>query len=695
MFKENPILRLFFPFVAGILIYSNLGIAIPLWIFIVSLALGFLLIYFLTLHYSFYLQWFASCIIALVMVLTGMGAVAIRYHQFQHRHFASYMESGRAWIARIEDYGQEKARSVKYVVVVEAVGDSKYWQPCAGKLLLYLEKDSSAAVLQPGQKIMFCGTPLSVPGPALPGGFDYSKYLARRGIFHQLYLKSETWKKLPTDEFVGLKQVAARARGTLFATLKRYGLEGNEYAVASAILLGYSSALDADTRQIYSDAGAMHVLCVSGLHVGIIYMFLGFFLTPLLRLKRGKQLRSIISLIVIWGYAILTGLSPSVIRAATMFSFLSIGQMAGRRTAIYNTLAASAFFILLFNPYLLFEIGFQLSYLAVLGIVSIQPGLYRLLSFKNSFMDKVWSLITVSLAAQVATGPLAAYYFHQFPAYFLLTNLWVIPVSFGVMLVGVLFFLTSWIPWLAGITGWLLAWSVRIMNSGVSFIESLPGSVIEGLYPDSFFTVCIYILLIFIVLYFNFPRRWLFHGALAFIVILSFKAPFNLLLSKKLNGEMLIASSNSAPGLILAEGRWAAVSDSNVLNDRGMRDWLGSRGIKEISFLPRPSCFSWQGNVFCLARGDCIVAPVSGQVDYLLLSGKVKAKPEKILQVMMPSVVIAGPDVPAYTIRQWKERLRETRIRFHAVREEGYYWERFQPAKKADALASAASRPSG
>ncbi len=695
MLKENPILRLFFPFVAGIMLYSRLGIYISPWIFVVLLAVGFLVMYILYIRYSFYTQWLTSLFVPILMMLTGMGALALRKHQFRYQHFDTYLERGNAWLARVEDYGQEKVRTVKYVAAMEAVGDSQHWQPCMGKLIIYLEKDSSALLLQPGEKIVFHGTPLSIAGPALPGGFDYRAYLARRGIYHQVYLKSETWKRYPAAESVGLKQIAARVRGKMLANLKKYGLEGSEYAVASAILLGYSSALDAETRQIYQGSGAMHVLCVSGLHVGIIYMFLGILLAPLLGLKRGKQLRSIISLIAIWCYAVLTGLSPSVIRAATMFSFLSIGQMAGRRTAIYNTLAASAFFILLFNPYLLFEIGFQLSYLAVLGIVSIQPGLYQVLGFKNYLMDKVWSLITVSLAAQVATGPLATYYFHQFPTYFLVTNLWVIPISFGVMFLGVIFFLTSWIPPLAGIIGWLLAWGLRIMNRGVHFIENLPGSVIEGLYPGDFFTVGIYIFLVFTVLYFYFPRRYFFYGALATIAILSVKTSFQWLIFKDSHGEILFPSSNSAQGLIIVQGRWAAVSDSLSLNDRGVRDWLGSKGIKEISVLPVPSCFVWQGKVFCLARGDSILVPKSCRVDYLLLTGKMRDKPEYLLHALKPTVVIAGLDMPAFILKRWKEKLSGSSIRFHAVREKGYFLERIQPAKKAEAFASAASRPSG
>lgn len=673
MLRENPIVRLLIPFVAGIFVYTGFNPRIAVVFLITSLVFGFIIIFFLTKRYSFYNQWITSFAIACVMVVAGMGAVALRDFLMNNRHFASGIERTSVWIARIEDYGQEKTNSVKYVAKIIAGLDSQSWRSYVGKLLIYLEKDSAFALLQPGDEILLYGTPITVLGPALPGGFNYKEYLSRRGIYYQLYLKNDAWKKIAFSESISLKQTAAKWRGKLLELMKKYGLEGPEYAVASAMLLGYSSALDSETRQIYSGSGAMHVLCVSGLHVGIIYMFLGFLLTPMLRFKKGKLMRSFISIAIIWFYAMLTGLSASVIRAATMFSFLSIGQMAGRRTGIYNTLAASAFFILLFNPYLLFEIGFQLSYLAVLGIVSIQPGLYHLLNVKNKILDKVWALLTVSIAAQLATGPLATYYFHQFPTYFLLTNLWVIPISFVCMFLGVLFFLTSWIYPLAKITGWLLAHGFKVMNIGVSIIEGLPGAMVKGIYPDIFLSVGIYIFLIFIVLYFYFPRKWLFFSALLTILVISARIPTQCCFSRNQQGQIVVAQSRSLNGLILVKGKTVALSDANMLNNKAMRDWLGDRGIDNISILKKHSCINWNGRIICLAYGDCIVKPPTGKADYLFLLGKVTMNPSHVLQSLKPSAVIAGPNVPAYIIKRWKEKLHGSSIRFHAVREEGYF----------------------
>lgn len=694
MLRENPILRLLIPFLAGILLGKGVKVEWGPWVWIIALSGAYLGLWLLERRHQFSLQWLASLWVVFSMVVAGAGSIALKNYFFRYNHFESSLAMSEGWVVQIMDYGQEKERSVKYLASVEASVDSSGMKPVRGHIILYLAKDSLAKRLEPGNRIIFRGTPLPVPGPALPGGFDYQQYLARRGVYYQIYLKGDAWKLCPVQPPIGLKQWAAKARGKLLELLQKYGLQGREYAVASAILLGYSSVLDPETRQVYAGSGAMHVLCVSGLHVGIIYLFLSIILAPLTHLRKGRFLRSFISIIVIWGYALLTGLSASVIRAATMFSFLSIGQLAGRRTAIYNTLAASAFFILLFNPYLLYEIGFQLSYLAVLGIVSIQPGIYRLLNFKNFLLDKIWALMSVSVAAQLATGPLAAYYFHQFPAYFLLTNLWVIPVSFGVMFLGVLFFLTSWIPLLGSWTGWLLAWALRIMNGGVSFIESLPGAVVSALYPDTLFTVLLYLVLILAVSYFYFSQRWLLYAALVCVSVLALKKPVTSWITI-INEDEILVGSSSRSGLILLSERRAWLSDSALLSDKGVQGYLGSHGIEKTEILKVPSVCLWNGKFFCLSRGDSLVIPAHRRIDFMCLSGKISIKPEVLLKECRPSVVVAEADVPAYIIRRWKEKLRENGIRFHAVREEGYFREKIQPAKNAEALAKAESSPSG
>ena len=246
-------------------------------------------------------------------------------------------------------------------------------------------------------------------------------------------------------------------RDKLLNILKENGLKNNELAVASALILGYKDDLGEELKHSYSSAGATHVLAVSGLHVGIIFLVLNFLLNILDKNDRFKISKAILLICFLWAYATITGLSPSVVRAATMFSFVTIGKSFGKSSSIYNTLCASAFVLLVYNPYLIMEVGFQLSYLAVVGIVYFQSIIYKWIYVKNKFLKYIWMITSVSIAAQLTTFPLGLLYLHQSPTYLFASNLFVIPGAMLIIGLGILLFITSWIPLISGGIGWLLA----------------------------------------------------------------------------------------------------------------------------------------------------------------------------------------------------------------------------------------------
>ena len=254
-----------------------------------------------------------------------------------------------------------------------------------------------------------------------------------------------------------------------------------------------------EVKQAYATAGAMHVLAVSGLHVGIIFLILNTLLSIFDTSKKGRVVKAIILLIGLWSYALITGLSPSVLRAATMFSFVIMGTVLNRKSSIYNTLAASAFFLLLINPKLLFEVGFQLSYIAVIGIVYLQPLIYKRIYTRWWLLDKIWAITAVSIAAQIATLPLILYYFNQFPVYFMLSNLIVIPSAVVILSLGILLFITSPIPPISESVGWVLNKFIEGLNFGIKEIEVLPNALIEGLSISILECVALYIIIILFI----------------------------------------------------------------------------------------------------------------------------------------------------------------------------------------------------
>jgi competence protein ComEC len=312
-------------------------------------------------------------------------------------------------------------------------------------------------------------------------------------------------------------------RSKFIEKLKEAKLSGNELAVASALILGYRSDLDKELMTAYAGAGATHVLAVSGLHVGIVYVILNFLLKFLNRYRYGRIIRTIILVLLLFSYAALTGLSASVFRAATMFSFVAIGSAFNRNTNIFNTLAASAFCLILYEPMIIMQVGFQLSYTAVIGIVLIQPRLFKLYTFKNQLLDWAWSITCVSVAAQIATFPLGLLYFHQFPNLFLISNLLVIPAAAAILYLGFsLFIFSFWNPALLYF-GFLLKTLISSLNQVVVWIEKVPYAVLSGIDISTLESLIIYLIiagiLVFII---QEKRKGLYAGlslACAFMIL--------------------------------------------------------------------------------------------------------------------------------------------------------------------------------
>lgn len=433
------------------------------------------------------------------VVLAGYVHTSLQTESAQPDHLCSLTEPVQYYKAVITQNPEEKQRSWKAEASVSEVFTGT-WQHKNGKVILYFSKadiktrrgtavvngpwtvDSSQAPFHYGDVFLIKGQPQPVAPPGNPGEFSYRQFLAFRNIYHQHYLKPAEVQWLKNDPPHRVMHYAIRARLWADETLKQFVQGSREQAIASALVLGVTDGLDNELLNAYAATGAMHVLAVSGLHITIIYMILLWLLKPVLKLRYGNWMLAAISLIVLWGYAFITGLTPSVLRAVTMFSFIAVARPAGQRTNIYNTLAASAFCLLLYDPFLIMSVGFQLSYLAVLGIVYLQPGLYGLWEPQSRFWDEVWKITCVSVAAQIATFALGLLYFHQFPNYFLLSNLLVIPGSFVVLILGIVVLAVSFIQMLASALGLLLTWSIKLLNLVVFTMETFPFSLTDNIY---------------------------------------------------------------------------------------------------------------------------------------------------------------------------------------------------------------------
>lgn len=509
-----------YPFVR-ITLFFGLGIALHEYfnqtylqsILIFLLSFFYLLVFLFRNKYSKFLSISYGTVILFCCFLLGVIRSNIETPTHQKEHLLNInLNQFESYHLRVDGFPVEKPQHLIYQATVlsalrkeQAEGSSlSELDKLTGKISLYISKNSLDTIPVYGDIIVCLKKPFEIQAPKNPHEFNYSAYMARKGVHHQLFISQEEFKIVANKPANQLITLSHQARIFFRESLFKYIPRKSSRDIALALILGIKDDLDKDLKTAYSSAGAMHVLAVSGLHVGIIHMLLSWALGFLKKFKAGRVLFLLSSLFFLWSYAFITGLSPSVLRAVIMFSVVLIGNNTLRFHNVYNSLSVSAFLILLYNPFMLTEVGFQLSYSAVLGIVYLQPKIYNLLVVKNYFLDKAWAITCVSLAAQATTFPLGLYYFHQFPTYFLASNLVVIPAAFAILLNGLAVLIFSMVnDTLAGWLGKLLDLLIYALNEVVLFLNELPVSLIDWIRFDIVQLVIIYLILLSLILLFK------------------------------------------------------------------------------------------------------------------------------------------------------------------------------------------------
>lgn len=510
------------------------------------------------------------------VVLNGLLAAlgyTLCYQQNQDealRKIAPYVAGEQTYIAKLDDQAVLKGNRLEVPLQVLAVKDSLgNWVNVDLIVQAKLELDTNTTKLKYGDLIAFRSRLLRITAGANPHTFDAKTYYALHHIYYKSYIRAEHWQSLAQNRAVWWRSELINVRSYLLELLQIHLPTVNEHAVASALTLGAKKGLDQALRHAYADTGAMHVLAVSGLHVGLIA-----WLFSLLLVKRKKDskwvkiTKTIVLLLCIWGFAFLTGASASVMRASTMFSLLILGQESGRFPNVYNTLALTAFLLLLIDPYFIFDIGFQLSFLAVIGIVYLQPKLYRQIYIKNQLLDWIWSLTTVSIAAQLSTLPISWYYFHQFPVYFWLSGLVVIPLATLILPLALLLFLLGKISFLASFIGTMLYWVLWFMNSLIFTLSQFPMAVVDQIWISTFEVYLFYLIMIsFLIAVSWSSKRFL---ALSLLAVIVFLGSWNYTEWKEhQQAELWIYKAHKGSVIDFIQGKEAVtLADSNLTNQQ-------------------------------------------------------------------------------------------------------------------------------
>jgi len=480
IWKTAPFIRLLLPLIAGIIVQWYLQIPLPAIIAaLISFSIAFLLFLFFPVALQFKIKPLQGFIIQLLFI--SLGALLTWQKDIRHNSqwFGNYYNDSSYLIVRIDEPLIEKTKSFKADGYVESIIENGRIIPCKGKLLLYFSKDSTEPGLNYGDRIIVHKTLQPIQNSGNPGAFNYQRYAAFQGIFHNIFLKEKDWVQTTASANKStFQQFLFSARAYVLAVLQNNIRTGkDELGIAQALLIGYTNDLDKDLVQAYSNTGVVHIIAISGMHLALIYILLIWIFAKIPFINRSKSLQLILILSCLWLFAFLTGASASVLRAAVMFSCIAIGQNFKKQVSIYTSLAASAFLLLCYNPYLLWSVGFQLSYLAVLGIVVFQKPIYNCLYIKNKWVDKVWQLMSVSTAAQLLTFPVCIYYFHQFPNLFLITNVIAVPLSTIILYAAIALTAFSWIPYAGDWLGKLVGAVTWVMNKFIIWVNEFSFAV--------------------------------------------------------------------------------------------------------------------------------------------------------------------------------------------------------------------------
>lgn len=665
---QFPLTKVAIGFVLGLLLayYLKLELLSGLCLILGSFFV-LLLIYFLvrkrkikSIFYRFLILVYAGILGVFTQVLHN--DVLNKDHYFHHM-------SPDKQIVRVTLETKLKPNSYnhRYYAKVEALDNHKN----TGKLLISINKNLYPKEPEIGTVFDVYTKIIPNPIPKNPNQFDYGRYLEKQKVYAQVYVDTTNAKQInirKTSHYYTHK-----IRNKIIDNLRQSDFSPKELSVLQALILGQQQDISPEIIQAYQYAGAIHILSVSGLHVAYIYLFLHFILQLIPNHKKGRVLKLVILLLSLWGFALIAGFAPAIVRAVTMFSFVSIGGFLNRNTNIIYTLLVSMLFILLCNPSFLFDIGFQLSYLALFGIVTTNPLLQKYYSPKNKITKYIWDVTAVSLTAQIWVFPLILYYFNQFPTLFIITNLLILfPLSvfmiYGIILSAFAFF---------GITNYYFSkgmeYGIRYINEVTVQVADFEGFVFKDISFNLWLLVGWYLLISMIYIWIK--KRNYSSLILVFSSVLLLQGIYTLNRIKYNQGDEFIVFNKSRTSLI---SRKIANTVTFYSKDTLIEKEHLVKGYSIGNFVKSINTSSFQGFYYSNHKKVLIIdsAAVYDQKlkpDVLLLIGSPKINLERILQEHKPEAIIADASNYKTYVEKWKQTSEKHKIRFHSTYENGFY----------------------
>lgn len=652
-FSKTPFLLLLIPLIAGILLQYYLRIIN--WSIILSLlGMGIILFsYFIPSGKEFRWRWLFGA--GVFCILLAIGIVSTFFRQ-EKAEFDSYNEK-MTYRGIVVDMPQQKPRTIAYKVSL----------PDSDKLIVcYFQADSSKEELRPGDEFLFEASVQPFRNMGNPDDFDYERYMYNKGYAGSAYVSSQSWM-VTGKTSSSLKIRAQLLRQKIFAFYQSLGLNETEYSILSALTLGYQDALSDDLKQSFRSTGTAHVLAVSGLHVGIIYAIISYLLGFIKRGSRIYWLKPGLIILFLWFYAFITGLSPSVVRASIMLTVFCASEIVGRKGFSLNSLFLTAFVMLLYNPFSLFDVGFQLSFSSVLAILYLHPKMVSVLRVSNKPLRHTWQMFSLSVVAQLGTFPLCLYYFGTFPSYFFITNMLVIPLvglivyaAVGIIVAKVLTYaLPSFGYYIFYLPVKALQLLVSLLTAITEFFEGLPYALISGINVS--FTVLILLISLTIVslIYLTRKKAGYLIAALGLIILILALNLYRNLLPK--DNELIIYNRPD-----MMDMKWTVNG----------RDFIYRQTEDTVSY----RLFNIEGRTLLVLYENAWVEKMSDQemkVDWLVLAGDESFRLNSLTELILFDVIVLSGSLPGNTVRQIVNDSQKLGIDCYDISEKGAYSSNF------------------
>ena len=603
------------------------------------------------------------------VILLGMFSY-LQYQPIHYDHHFSKIASTDAsqLHIKIRETLKPNAYSQNYIASVLTVDNKK----SIGQLLVNQPLDSASKLLTVDQELVVRSHVYDIKPIVNPHQFDFKKYMERNGVYHSLRLSDENFVTLPNPSRT-LIGYAQEIRSDIIQKLKKENFGTEQLSIIQALLLGERASISEETYSNYVDAGAVHILAVSGLHVGILLLLIQFLLKPLNNIPHGKKISLLLTVLFLWAFAFIAGLSPSIIRACAMFTFVAYAMYLNRPSNSFNILALSIFFILLvINPNLLFQVGFQMSYAAVFAIVWMYPLLQRWWYPKNKIVRYLWQLLSVSIAAQLGVLPISLFYFHQFPGLFFIANLLIVPFLGVILGMGICIIFLSLLDIVPSQLISVYNGIIGLMNRIVGWIADQEAFVFKSISYDSVQLLLGYLLIGSLIYAFsktNYKRLMFFLG---FLLIFQGYSMYQEYKSDQIK-EILLLHQIKNSVLLDRNGKNMHVFTTDITNaKRLIANYSVQERITQTDYLILKNSYVINGTSLQIIDSSGVYLPLNSS-SIMLLTASPKINLERLISETNPMEVIAdGSNYPSF-IESWKATCKKYDIPFHYTGEMGYY----------------------